>query len=91
MPKILFAVDENNKAKVLKIETSPDEHVKVSTDDINEIEHGRFIEDEDHSLKIYRANLVWIDMSTQYPDYEPDGYWEISNIINKVIDLREVI
>lgn len=89
MHKILFAVDENNCVKVLKIDMSADDNHDVTLEDIAELEIGLFSDYEDYSLGVYKSNLVWIDMTSNNSESEPDGYWEISDDIELVTKLED--
>lgn len=91
MPKILFAVDENNKTKVLKINILPSEEVEVTDDDISELEIGSFRMDGDYSMGVYKGDLVWVDMTANYPEYEPDGFWEIGDNFKLITNLEDEI
>lgn len=91
MPKILFAVDENNYPKILKVELSDDEHFEIPPSDIEEIEHNIFAEGEDYSLGVYKGSLTWVDDTSHYPEYEHDGYWEISDDFELITNLTDEI
>lgn len=91
MPTILFAVDEHNSVKVLKIEMLEDEHYDVTCDDITEMETGIFRDDEDYSLGVYKGSLRWVDTTIHYPEYEADGYWEIADDFELVTNLEDEI
>lgn len=87
MPKILFAVDENNYPKILKVELSDDEHFEIPSEDIEEIESNILAEGEDYSLGVYKGSLTWVDDTSYYPEYEPNGHWEISDDFELIANL----
>jgi hypothetical protein len=88
MPKILFAVDENNYPKILKVELYDDEHFEIPSEDIEEIESNILAEGEDYSLGVYKGSLTWIDDTKHYPEYEVDGYWTISDDFELIANLE---
>lgn len=90
MPKILFAVDENNYPKILKVELSDDEHFEIPSEDIEEIECNIFAEGEDYSLGVFKGSLTWVDDTSHYPEYG-DGYWEISDDFELITNLTDEI
>lgn len=88
MPKIIFAVDERNHPKVLKVELCDDEHFDIMCEDIEEIESNILMESEDYSLGVYKGSLTWVDDTHHYPEYEVDGYWEIADDFELITDLN---
>lgn len=91
MPKILFAVDEHNHPKVLKIELLDAEHFDIIPEDIEEIESNILAEGEDYSFGVYKGSLTWIDDTKHYPEYEVDGYWVIADDFELITDLTDDI
>lgn len=91
MPRVLFAVDEHNHVKVLKITTINELYVDILKEDIDEIEYGIFCEGEDYSMGIYKGSLTWVDDTSHYPEYEPNGHWEISDDFELITDLTDEI
>lgn len=89
MPNILFAVDEHNHPKVLKVELCDDEHFDIIPEDIEEIESNILAEGEDYSLGVYKGSLTWIDDTKHYPEYEVDGYWVIADDFELITDLTD--
>lgn len=89
MPKILFAVDEHNRPKILKVELDEDEHFEIPSENIEEIESNILVDNEDYSLGVYKGSLTWVDTTTYYPEYEVDGYWKISDNFELVTDLTD--
>lgn len=75
MPSVIFAVDEYNRPKILKI----DSHDHIPEDDINAIESDILIEGEDYSLGVYKGSLIWIDDTNYYSEDEVGGYWALAN------------
>jgi len=89
MPRILFAVDEHNHPKILKVVLDKDEHFDIPVEDITEIESSTIVNDEDYSLGVYKGSLTWVDTTSYYPEYEVDGYWVISEDFELLADLTD--
>lgn len=88
MSKIIFAVDEHNHVKVLKIDLDG-EDCEVLSEDIQEMEYGIFREGEDYAMGVYKGSLKWVDTTSHYPEYEPDGYWDISDDFKLITNVDE--
>ena len=91
MPRILFAVDEHNHVKVIKIDSSDETYIDVLKEDIDELEYGIFCEGEDYAMGVYKGNLIWMDDTNNHPESEPDGHWEISDDFKLVTYLTDEI
>jgi hypothetical protein len=89
MPRVLFAVDEHNHVKVLKVTTIDELYVDFLKEDIDEIEYGIFCEGEDYSMGIYKGSLTWVEHTNNHPESEPDGHWEISDDFKLITDLTD--
>ena len=86
MPSVIFAVDEYNHPKILKIDPHEDE---IPKEDIDAIESDILMEGEDYSLGVYRGSLEWIDDTCYYSEDEVGGYWVLANDFELIGDFSD--
>ena len=76
---VIFAVDEHNHPRILKIEPNIDCMFTVSSDDINRLESHLYIDGEDYSMTVNKGSLV----------LNEKGHWELSVDSELICDLSD--